>query len=61
MKTKEGDRVRLEYLADPEPSIKPGDEGTVDFIDDLGTVFVNWDNGRCLGLIPRRDRWKVLP
>lgn len=44
------DRVRLVFCDDPDapPS---GTEGTVSFIDDRGTVFVNWDNGSSLGMI----------
>jgi len=33
----------------PFTDLKPGDRGTVDFIDDMGTVFVNWDRGSTLG------------
>lgn len=57
---KEGDRVRLIQVYDTA-LIQPGDRGTVDLIDDLGTVHVLWDNGSALGLIPGRDRWVVVP
>ena len=49
---KVGVRVRMVFCEDPDaPS--PGEEGTVSFIDDAGTVFVNWDNGSRLGMIER--------
>lgn len=53
-------RVRLLHCADaysPNPS---GLEGTVSFIDDTGTVHVQWDNGSTLGLVPGVDRWEDL-
>jgi hypothetical protein len=55
--TKKGDRVRLVQLLDSWSKLKPGDEGTVAFVDDLGTVHVDWDNGSNLGLVPGEDQW----
>ena len=46
-----GSRVRLIHTNDEYTTLKPGDLGTVSFIDDTGTVFVNWDNGSSLGMI----------
>ena len=57
--TREGDRVRLIHIATTE-LVAAGDEGVVAFIDDLGTVHVDWDKGVALGLIPGRDRWVTL-
>jgi len=31
-------------------SVPPGTEGTVRDVDDGGTVFVSWDNGRSIGV-----------
>ena len=55
--TMQGDRVRLIHYSDPYMTIRPGTEGTVTFVDARGTVFVRWDDGRCLGLVPGIDRW----
>lgn len=52
-----GKRVRLVRTTDPYTSLRPGDEGVVNFIDDTGTVFVDWDNGSGLGLLPNEDCW----
>ncbi len=41
----------------PVPS---GTEGTVRHIDDKGTIHVDWDNGRTLGLIPDEDKYRFL-
>ena len=56
-----GKRVRLDFTSDPYTDLKPGAEGTVDFVDDTGTVFVKWDSGSSLGLVPGEDRFTVLP
>ena len=57
-----GKRVRLKFTNDPYTDLRQGDEGTVNFIDDYGTVFVKWDSGSSLGLNAEfGDRWVVLP
>lgn len=38
------------HCEDPYAPILPGQKGTVDFIDDLSTIHVSWDNGRRLGV-----------
>lgn len=56
-----GQRVRLVSCSDPYTLLKAGEEGTVKFIDDWGTVFVNWDNGSSLGMIEEAgDRFEVI-
>ncbi|MDD3538118.1 MAG: DUF4314 domain-containing protein [Eubacteriales bacterium] len=44
-----GARIELVRMNDPYSKLKPGDQGTVVFVDDIGTVFVNWDCGSSLG------------
>ena len=52
-----GCRVQLiDMASDPNP-VEPGTMGTVNFVDDIGTVFIDWDNGRCLGLVIGVDRF----
>jgi len=53
-----GERVRLISTTDPYTDLKPGALGTVAFIDSMGTVHVNWDDGSNLGLIPGEDVWR---
>lgn len=53
-----GKRIRLVSTTDPYTNLKPGDEGTVDFVDDAGTVFAKWDNGSSLGMVFQEDRWE---
>lgn len=45
-----GSRVRLIESRDAVSPLPTGSEGTVESIDDLGTIFVDWDSGRHLGL-----------
>ena len=54
-----GTRVRLIYMNDAR-AVEPGTEGTVDHVDDAGTVHVKWDNGRGLGLIVDEDIFEII-
>lgn len=55
-----GTRVELISMDnDPRP-IEPGTRGTVRIVDDMGTVHVDWDNGRRLGLVPGEDSFRKL-
>jgi len=55
-----GKRVRLIHTSDPYTRIRPGDEGTVDSLDDLGTVHVLWDSGSSLGMVRGEDQFAIL-
>ena len=50
-----GTRIRLNSMDDPYAPILPGTEGEVDFVDDIGTIHMKWDNGRTLGIAPGED------
>ena len=56
-----GTRIRLNSMEDPYAPIAPGTEGEVDFVDDIGTIHMKWDNGRTLGIAPGEDSFTVLP
>ena len=56
-----GTRIRLNSMDDPYAPILPGTEGEVDFVDDIGTIHMKWDNGRTLGIVPGEDSFTVLP
>lgn len=61
MTAQKGDRVRLVRCDDPYTRLRPGDEGTVDLVDDAGTVHVKWDSGSSLGLVEQAgDRFEVI-
>lgn len=55
-----GCRVELVQMNDPYSKLKPGDKGTVDFIDDTGTIFCSWDIGSTLGVVFGEDVVKKL-
>ncbi len=56
-----GRRVKMILSTDSYTPTPSGMLGTVKFIDDTGTVFVDWDDGSRLGMIPGSDIWEVLP
>lgn len=55
-----GKRVRLLRTSDPYTRLTTGAEGTADFVDDAGTVFVKWDDGSSLGLVRGEDMFEVV-
>ena len=55
-----GKRIRLDYTSDPYTNLRPGDMGTVTFIDALGTIAVKWDSGSTLGMVPGEDHFTIL-
>jgi hypothetical protein len=57
---KPGDRIQLTFTDDQYTTLKSGDKGTVNFVDDYGTVHINWDEGSTLGLVPDHDKWIVI-
>lgn len=50
-----GTRVELVCMNDPYSKLKPGDKGTVEFVDDTGTIFCSWDTGSKLGVVYDAD------
>ena len=55
-----GTRLELISLDDPYTHIQPGTKGTVKFVDDMGTIHMQWDDGKTLGLIPGEDSFKKI-
>ena len=45
-----GTRIELIHMGDDPNPIPDGTRGTVTVVDDIGTVFCHFDNGRSLGL-----------
>ncbi len=55
-----GTRVELIQMDDPYSHLRPGDKGTVQFVDDTGTIFVDWDSSSGLGVVYGVDRVRKL-
>ena len=54
-----GARVVLDHMADPQaPPI--GTKGTVQGVDDIGSILVNWDNGGSLSVVYGEDSCHVV-
>lgn len=50
-----GTRIELISMNDPYAKLTPGEQGTVQFVDNIGTIFVNWDCGSGLGIAYGED------
>ena len=55
-----GTRIELISMNDPYAPVPPGTRGTVEAVDDLGTIFPLWDNGRTLGVVHGEDSFRKL-
>lgn len=55
-----GTRILLLHMGnDPRP-VGDNTRGTVEFVDDIGTIRCSFDNGRQLGIIPGEDVFRKL-
>ena len=52
-----GTRVRIRSLANPEPDLPVGMEGTVIGYDDQPALLMKWDNGSSLSILPYEGDW----
>ncbi|MBP6979093.1 MAG: DUF4314 domain-containing protein [Lentimicrobiaceae bacterium] len=43
-----------------DTSLKEGDMGVIDFVDDAGQIQVSWENGSRLALIPGVDLYEIM-
>ena len=55
-----GTPVELVQMNDPYSKLKPGVKGTVDFVDDTGTIFCTWETGSTLGVVYGEDLIRKL-
>ena len=53
-----GTRLELVEMDDPFTSLRRGDKGTVQGVDDLGQIMMKWDKGSSLSLIPGHDQFR---
>ena len=59
---RKGDRIRLIHMPDDPDPIPAGSTGTIESVTEgpLGQVWVRWDSGRSLALVPGVDRFEVV-
>lgn len=56
-----GTKIKLtKDMSEEEYPILSGMEGIVDFVDDIGTIHMKWNNGHSLGIIPEVDSFEVI-
>ncbi len=55
-----GTRLMLLCMKDPYRPVESGTRGTVRLVDDMGTIHMNWDDGRYLGIVPGEDEFRRL-
>lgn len=54
-----GTRVELVHMDDPyNTKLVPGCKGTVRYVDDIGTIHVQWDCASNLGIVYNEDACK---
>jgi len=58
--TLKGKRITLIKMGDDPNPIKAGSMGTIQGVDGIGQIHVNWDNGRSLALIPGTDVYQII-
>lgn len=58
--TLKGKRITLIKMGDDPNPIKAGEMGTIQFVDGIGQIHVNWDNGRSLALVPGVDVYQII-
>ena len=56
-----GTRIELINIKDPYAPMTSGTRGTVKFVDSMGTIFLEWDNGRSLGVVPSESTNLTVP
>lgn len=55
-----GKRIMIIEMKDDPRPVESGTMGTIRHVDDLGTIHVNWDNGRSLGILPDVDTYEII-
>ena len=60
IKYPKGTRLKCIHMNDPYYPVPIGTIGTVDHVDDAGTIHMIWDNGSSLGLVMDEDCFEIL-
>lgn len=57
---RKGMRVELIQMDDPYTKLKPGEKGTIDHVDDMAGIHINWDSGSMLAAVWGEDIIKII-
>ena len=55
-----GTNIELIKMYDYINPVPAGTKGIIDFVDHIGTLHVNWENGSSLGLVIGIDEFKII-
>lgn len=55
-----GTRIELVKMFDDPQPLPIGLKGTVNYVDDIGTIHMLWENGRTTGLVPGYDEFRII-
>lgn len=55
-----GALVRLVSPSDSNRQLRSGESGTVERIEQTGTLHVHWESGATVALIPGEDVWELV-
>lgn len=55
-----GTKVELVKMYDYINPLTAGSIGTIDYVDDAGTLHIAWENGSTLGLVVGIDEFKIM-
>lgn len=58
--TLQGKRIRLISMNDDPNPVEPNTMGTIQYVDGIGQLQVEWDNGRRLAVIPNVDEYQII-
>lgn len=56
----EGTRIELIHINDDYCKLKKGDKGTVEFVDDIGQIHVQFDDSIIIGLNIEEDTFVII-
>lgn len=55
-----GTRIELIHMGEDIHRVEDNTKGTVEYVDDIGTIHCVFDNGRQLGLVPGEDNFRRI-